>query len=120
MYSYEDRLRAVELSIKLGKRLRATIRQLGCPTKNALKGWYREYERRRDLPIGFQRSPKYSPVQRQVAVRNYLDHGRCIAATIRALGYPCRALLRNWIRELHPELCQRVVGGVGLRARPQR
>jgi hypothetical protein len=30
MYSYEERIIAVELYIKLGKRLRATIRQLGC------------------------------------------------------------------------------------------
>jgi transposase-like protein len=44
MYSYEDRLRAVELYIRLGKRLKATIRQLGYPTKNALRGWYREHE----------------------------------------------------------------------------
>jgi hypothetical protein len=29
MYSYEDRIRAVKLYIKLGKRLRATICQLG-------------------------------------------------------------------------------------------
>jgi len=43
MYSYADRLRAVELYITLGKRLNATIRQLGYPTKNALRGWYREY-----------------------------------------------------------------------------
>jgi putative transposase len=42
MYSYDDRIRAVALYIKLGRRLRATIRQLGFPTKNALKGWYRE------------------------------------------------------------------------------
>ena len=49
MYSYKDRIRAVELYIKLGKRVRATIRQLGYPTKNALKGWYREFELRLDL-----------------------------------------------------------------------
>ncbi len=41
MYSYEDKIRAVELYIKLGKSVRSTIRQLGYPTKNALKGWYR-------------------------------------------------------------------------------
>jgi transposase-like protein len=52
MYSYEDRVRAVELYIKLGKRTAATIRQLGYPTKNALKGWHREFERSRDLPLG--------------------------------------------------------------------
>lgn len=38
MYSYEKRLRAVKLYIKLGKRAQATIRELGYPTKNALKG----------------------------------------------------------------------------------
>jgi transposase-like protein len=45
MYSYEERLRAVKLYIKLGKRAQATIRELGYPTKNALKGWHREYQR---------------------------------------------------------------------------
>ncbi|WP_157085093.1 helix-turn-helix domain-containing protein [Hydrogenophaga palleronii] len=44
MYSYEDRIRAVELYIKLGKRVRPTIRQLGYPTKSSLKGWYNEYQ----------------------------------------------------------------------------
>ncbi len=38
MYSYEDRIRAVELYIRLGKRVGATILQLGYLTKNALKG----------------------------------------------------------------------------------
>ena len=52
MYSYEDRVRAVRLYIKLGKRVGLTIRQLGYPTENALKGWYREYEERGDLPTG--------------------------------------------------------------------
>ncbi|MEO6659802.1 MAG: hypothetical protein ABIN44_05690 [Burkholderiaceae bacterium] len=46
MFSYEDRLRAVRLYIKLGKRPGLTIRQLGYPTKNALKTWYRKYEQR--------------------------------------------------------------------------
>ena len=50
MYSYDDRLRAVQLYIQLGKRAGLTIRQLGYPTKNALKTWYREYEQRHDLP----------------------------------------------------------------------
>lgn len=40
MYSHADRIRAVELYIKLGKRVKATIRQLGYPTKNALRNWY--------------------------------------------------------------------------------
>lgn len=46
MYSYEERIRAVKLYIKLGKRLRPAIRQVGYPTKNALLGWFREYEQK--------------------------------------------------------------------------
>ena len=54
MYSYEDRIRAVELFIQLGMRVRPTISRLGYPTKNSLKGWYREYQQRQDLPKAMQ------------------------------------------------------------------
>ena len=80
MYSYEDRIRAVKLYIKLGKRTGVTIRQLGYPTKNSLKGWYWEYKQERDLQVGYMRSrQKYSEEQKQMAVQHFLDHDRCIA-----------------------------------------
>jgi transposase-like protein len=61
MYSYEDRIRAVKLFIKFGKRTGPTIRQLGYPTKNSLKDWYREHEQGRDLRAGYARErQKYS------------------------------------------------------------
>lgn len=111
MYSYEERIRAVKLYIKLGKRTGPTIRQLGYPTKNSLKGWYREYERNRDLQVRYARSrEKYTAEQMQIAVQHYLDHDRCIASTLRALGYPCRGLLTDWIDELHPQARRRLVG----------
>ena len=111
MYSYEERIRAVKLYIKLGKRTGPTIRQLGYPTKNSLKGWCREYERNRDLQVGYARSrEKYTAEQMQIAVQHYLDHDRCIASTLRALGYPCRGLLTDWIDELHPRARRRMVG----------
>ena len=110
MYSYEDRLRAVRLYIKLGKHVGLTIRQLGYPTKNALKTWYREYEQRRDVHARYSRPPKYSQTQKERAVEHYLEHGRCIAATIKSLGYPSRSLLADWLRELHPQDGARVVG----------
>ena len=110
MYSYEDRLRAVRLYIKLGKRVGLTIRQLGYPTKNALKHWHREYEQRLDLSAGYVRRPKYSQAQKELAVNHYLERGRCLAATIKALGYPSRTLLPAWVQELHPETRARVVG----------
>ncbi|EQT15601.1 hypothetical protein G830_04882 [Escherichia coli HVH 176 (4-3428664)] len=55
MYSYEDRLRAVRLYLKLGRRMSATLRQLGYPTKNSLKAWLAEFERNQDLRRGYQR-----------------------------------------------------------------
>src|ERR1700733_4466843 len=110
MYSYEDRVRAVRLYIKLGKRMGATIRQLGYPTKNSLKSWHQEYEQRLDLPAGYVRLPKFSHAQKEHAVEHYLEHGRCIAATIRALGYPGRDSLTRWIQELCPQPKTRVVG----------
>jgi hypothetical protein len=38
MYSYDDRIRAVELYIKLGKRVAPTIRQLGYPLGSRPQG----------------------------------------------------------------------------------
>lgn len=104
MYSYEDRMRAVELYIKLGKRLQATIRELGYPTKNALKDWHREYELRQDLRIRSRpRQAKFSASQKQIALEHFASQGRCISWTMRALGYPGRATLTAWVREAFPE-----------------
>ena len=114
MYSYEDRLCAVRLFIKLNKRIGLTIRQLGYPTKNALKTWYREYEQRHDLATGYARPPRFSQAQKERAVAHYLEHGRCIAATITALGYPSRSLMSEWLHELNPQERTRVVGVVVL------
>jgi len=108
MYSYDDRLRAVRLYIKLGKRAGLTIRQLGYPTKNALKAWHRAYEQRQDLPAAYMREPKYTPAEKQMAVDHFIANGRCLAVTIKALGYPSRSLLAGWIRCAHPELRPRV------------
>jgi putative transposase len=114
MYSYEDRIRAVKLYMKLGKRTGATIRQLGYPTKNALKSWHREFEQTKDLPAAYVRSrQKYSAEHKQTAVEHYLDHDRCMASTMKALGYPCRETLTAWIDELHPEARNHVVGQAG-------
>lgn len=110
MYSYEDRLRAVLLYIKLGKRVGLTLRQLGYPTKNALKSWHREYEQGLELHAGYARRPKFSIAQKEHAVEHFMENGRCLAVTIRALGYPSRALLSSWVGELHPEARARVVG----------
>jgi len=66
MYSYEDRIRAVRLYIKFEKRTMSVIRQLGYPTKNALKAWYREFSQCNDLKAHSVRvTARYSLDQRR-------------------------------------------------------
>lgn len=35
-----------------------------------------------------RRKPKFSQAQKAAAIEHYLTHDRCIAATMRELGYP--------------------------------
>lgn len=118
MYSYEERMRAVELYIRLGKRAWVTICELGYPTKNALRGWYRDYEGQQVLPPGSApRPPKFSEAQGQIALQHYAIHGaihgRCISGTIQALGFPGRATLTVWVRDAFGGTKTVTVGGRG-------
>ena len=102
MYSYEDRIRAVKLYIRLGKRLSMTVRHLGYPTTKALERWYRMYEQSHDLPAGrICLKPKYSEEQKKAATDHYLGHGRCLAASVKALGHPVNVMLAAWLDERH-------------------
>jgi putative transposase len=111
MFSYEERIRAVELYFKLGNRSAATRRKLGYPTKNSLASWCREFEQLGDLKISYSRSkPKYTDEQKRVAVEHYVSHGSCFSTTLRALGYPCRGVLTAWVHDRHPDLRKIAVG----------
>lgn len=103
MYSYDDRIRAVRLYIQYDKSAAAVIRELGYPDRKTLRYWYEEYLRDNGLKKKSVRSPKYSGAQKEVAVKHYMEHGKCASRTIRALGYPSRALLKQWVTELCPE-----------------
>jgi transposase InsO family protein/transposase-like protein len=121
MYSYEDRIRAVKLYLKLGKRLTATVRQLGYPTTKSLERWYHTYQRYLDLPRErICLRPRYSAEQKTAATDHYLSHGQCLAATTKALGYPGRGTLVAWLDELHPERKKRALGKTsGIRYAPE-
>ena len=109
MYSYEERLRAVELYIKLGKRPKAVIRQLGYPTKNSLRAWHEVFQKSGDLHASsVPRKPKYSDEQKIVAIEHYIKHGRCFSFTRKVLGYPSRKMMMDWVHERHPELKKHV------------
>ena len=109
MYSYEDRMKAVQLYIKYDMSVATVIRELGYPSRGMLYNWYREFEvdgaLRSDSDLGYS---KYTDGQRQQAIDYYLSHGRCISRTIKALGFPKRTTLRDWIKEDVPDDEKRV------------
>lgn len=104
MYSYEDRMRAVKLYIQYDRSEAATIQELGYPSRKALDRWYAEYRESGDLHQSSPSICRYSEEQKQTAVDYYAEHGRNLSRTVRAVGYPSRTLLSQWIDELRPEL----------------
>ena len=104
MYSYDDRMRAVKLYIQYDHSFSSVQHELGYPNnRKTLKAWYKEFVETRTLHKKSSRSPKYSQEQKQQAIDYYYEHGRCLARTVRKLGFPSRTVLGEWLREIHPE-----------------
>ena len=99
MYSYEERLKAVELYIKYNNNSAAVIRELGYPNRGTLRLWVKEFNQEGSLHGKYKEKSKYSDEQRKYAVNYYLEHGRSISKTIRAIGYPNRYTLSLWLQE---------------------
>ena len=103
MYSYAERMRAVELYLKYNMSISTVIRELGYPSRGMLYLWHKEFIKsgslRSDSEQGYS---KYSSEQRKQAVEYYLEHGKSISRTIKALGFPKRTTLRDWIKETLP------------------
>ncbi len=102
MHSYEDRVRAVELYYRYGKKASVVIRELGYPSIKQLGRWVRIYEETGELPRELKSRQRYSQAQKIAAVEHYLTHGGCLAFTRRAIGYPSDVLLKRWIEEIYP------------------
>lgn len=106
MYPNEKREKAIELLIMYDYSIASVIMELGYPSRAALKRWRKQYLNEQSTgqaQARKQRKSKYSPEQKQIAVNYYLAHGRSLMRTIRALGYPCKDVLRQWCDELHPQ-----------------
>ena len=104
MYSYEERLKAVQLYIQYDKSYASVFRELGYPpSSQSLKLWYKEYEENGDLHKSYISTSKYSDEQRKAAVQYYVEHGRSKSRTVKALGYPTRQQLTDWIKQDLPD-----------------
>ena len=105
MYSREDRNRAIELWLKYDKSSTAVTDELGYPSSKMLARWYKEFLEEKETGVNqdhHRRLSRYTAEQKKAAVEHYLEHGRCLARTMRALGYPCQEILSNWCKELAP------------------
>ena len=104
MYSYEERLKAVQLYIQYDKSYASVFRELGYPpSSHSIKLWYKEYEETGDLHKSYSSTSKYSDEQRKAAVQYYVEHGRSKSRTVKALGYPTRQQLTEWIKQDLPD-----------------
>lgn len=107
MYSLEQRTDAVQLFIESGFNENAVIRNLGYPSPNTLRAWYREYQANRTLHAKSLPKPRYTEQQKKKAVEYFAKHNLSLKQTCLSLGYPTRGLLRQWIIEMSPELLNR-------------
>jgi putative transposase len=78
------------------------VQELGYPSYKMLIRWYKEFKETGALHEKFTRSSTYTSDQMKAAVNYYLEHGRCISRTVRAIGYPTRETLAGWIDKLVP------------------
>ncbi len=104
MYSYEERLKAVQLYIQYDKSYASVFRELGYPpSSHSIKLWYKEYEENGSLHRSYTKTSKYSDEQRKAAVQYYVAHGRSKSRTVKALGYPTRQQLTEWLKQDLPD-----------------
>jgi len=103
MFSYEKRIKAVQLLLQYDMSYASVMRELGYPARRTLVDWYEEYIENGDLHRDLIKKPKFNEEDRQKAVNYYLEHGICVSHTVKALGYPSRPELDKWINEIVPE-----------------
>lgn len=104
-YTREQRQRAVELYVKYECCAADVIRELGYPSREALRMWHRDWLDEQETGVSSQRGERYARYteeQKRASVDHYLTHGRRASRTMRQMGYPSKEVLASWIDELAP------------------
>ena len=90
-YTREQRQRAVELYVKYECCAADVIRELGYPSREALRMWHRDWLDEQGTGVSSQRGERYARYteeQKRASVDHYLTHGRRASRTMRQMGYP--------------------------------
>lgn len=104
MYSFEEKIHALDILKQLNGNTRATVRLLGYPSRTALINWQKEFVETGSIHSSYKYKTKYSDEEKEYAVEYYMSHGKNITKTVNDLGYPCRSTLSNWIYEKYTKL----------------
>lgn len=104
MFSTEQRRTATETLVKFDCCYIGTIAELRYPNRHTLNNRWKEHERTDEMLAGkFGSDPRYTDKRERIAVEYYLEHGKGLARTMRALGYlKSREALGSWIDGLAP------------------
>ena len=97
-YTREQRQRAVELYVKYECCAADVIRELGYPSREALRMWHRDWLDEQGTGVSSQRGERYARYteeQKRAAVDHYLTHGRRASRTMRQMGYPSKEVLAS-------------------------
>ena len=119
MYSFEEKMKAVNLYIKYHHKAAPVIRELGYPDRHMLAKWYKQYEATGTLTKKVKGRQKFTEQQKQMALQYYWEHGQSIAFTIRHLGYPVTTTFKNWLNEAYPDRTKHCISGGAMIEYPQ-
>ena len=97
MFSYEERMTAVNLYIASNYHLGTVMCELGYPSPVALRQWHKEYIETGTLKQVITHKPRFSQEEIKTAVDHYFQHGQSYTGTSRTLGYPNRNTLAQWV-----------------------
>lgn len=99
MYTFEERMKAVELYIQSGYSEGIVIRTLGYPSYTALRNWYKEYLSTGSLPATRSSKPRYTEAQKVAAVNTTHPIGQRDPG-LPHIGISTRYVLKRWILEI--------------------
>jgi putative transposase len=108
-------MKAIKLFIQYNRSSAAVIRELGYPSRKLLFRWYKRYQEELQTGVVWDSckgKERYSKKQKEIAVQHYVEHGRNASQTVKALGYPCREILRKWCEESGVDVRKRHTNGI--------
>lgn len=103
MYSYQEKMRSLNLYIQYNHRAVPVVRELGYPDRHMRVKWYKQYETMGTLTKEVKRRPQFSEQQKREALQYYWEYGQSIVSTIRYFGYPSATTCKSWLNEAHPD-----------------